>query len=107
MQNEFRDVPGGLTDRIAQAIGDPGSVVGPRRSPGYRTDSPHHADTYESVTRWSTRAVLAVLTQAGECGCPGGYDLTPEPYRYVVQHTEACETKRRAEAGALVQSPVT
>lgn len=38
-------------DRIAQAIGDPGSIVG-RRDPG------------ESVTRWSTRAVITTLLRA-------------------------------------------
>jgi len=42
----------GLTDRIAQAIGDPGSIL-PRL--GRDTDNP------ESVTSWSTRAVEAVL----------------------------------------------
>lgn len=36
-----------LTDRIAQAIGDPGSIL------------PREPD--ETVTRWSTRAVEAVL----------------------------------------------
>ena len=36
-------------DRIAQAIGDPGSIVIRREG--------------ESVTRWSTRAVLLVLAE--------------------------------------------
>jgi len=42
----------GLTDRIAQAIGDPGSILPRLRR---NTDNP------ESVIRWSTRAVEAVL----------------------------------------------
>lgn len=36
-----------IVDRIAQAIGDPGSIVGDRQP-------------FETVTRWSTRAVLAL-----------------------------------------------
>jgi len=38
-------------DRIAQAIGDPGSIVG-------------RSDGKETVTRWGTRAVLQVLTES-------------------------------------------
>lgn len=40
-----------LADRIAQAISDPGSIDVRR----------HNGDTPETVTRWSTRAVLYVL----------------------------------------------
>lgn len=43
-----------LIDRIAQAIGDPGSIL-PRR---FDDDG----DPAETITRWGTRAVLAVLT---------------------------------------------
>lgn len=39
-------------DRIARAIGDPGSIVGPR-----------HYSAGETVTRWSTRAVLQVIAE--------------------------------------------
>jgi len=41
-----------LEDRIAQAIGDPGSIVGFR---DWNND--------ETVVRWGTRAVLAVLAE--------------------------------------------
>jgi hypothetical protein len=40
-----------FTDQVAQAIGDPASIVGPRLDPA------------ETITRWSTRAVLAVLAE--------------------------------------------
>lgn len=93
--NDFPDVPGSLTDRIAQAIGDPGSIVGRKLGPSWGKGNDGYAEHEETVTRWSTRAVLTVLTAAGECGCPGGYDLTPPPYRYVIQHTDKCVEKRR------------
>jgi hypothetical protein len=41
-------------DRIAQAIGDPGSVVGNRIHTSFGDDRD------ETITRWATRAVLAV-----------------------------------------------
>jgi hypothetical protein len=50
-------------DRIAQAIGDPGSVL-PRA--GRDTDQP------ESVTRWSTRAVIAVVDADRSSSMPPG-----------------------------------
>jgi hypothetical protein len=43
-----------FTDRIAQAIGDPGSIAGARLQ---------HTWGPETITRWSTRAVLATLTE--------------------------------------------
>jgi len=48
-------------DRIAQAIGDPGSVVGRRRGPTWGEGNDGYAELFESSTRWSTRAVVAVL----------------------------------------------
>lgn len=48
---QLRTLPS--ADRIAQAIGDPGSVVG-------------RILADETVGRWVTRAVLAVLTEAQE-----------------------------------------
>jgi hypothetical protein len=45
-----------LVDRIAQAVGDPGSFL-PRL---HRDDD----ERREAITRWSTRAVVAVLTEA-------------------------------------------
>lgn len=49
-------------DRIAQAIGDPGSVVGRKLGPSWGVGNPGYAPEEETVTRWSTRAVLAVLS---------------------------------------------
>lgn len=43
-----------FTDRIAQAIGDPGSIAGPRHQYEFGP---------ETITRWATRAVLNVLTE--------------------------------------------
>ncbi len=48
-------------DRIAQAIGDPGSIVGRRELPW--RDGGEDGGQGETVTRWSTRAVLAVLAE--------------------------------------------
>lgn len=48
-------------DRIAQAIGDPGSIVGRKLGPSWGVGNKGYAAEEESVTRWSTRAVLAVL----------------------------------------------
>lgn len=50
-----------LIDRIAQAIGDPGSVVGRKLGPSWGVGSDGYAEQEETVTRWSTRAVMAVL----------------------------------------------
>lgn len=49
-------------DRIAQAIGDPGSVVGRKLGPSWGEGNPGYAPEEETVTRWSTRAVLAALS---------------------------------------------
>src|ERR1044071_7183380 len=53
-----------LINRIAQAIGDPGSIVGRRPGPSWGEGNEGYAEVAESVTRWSTRAVVAVLTEA-------------------------------------------
>jgi hypothetical protein len=50
-----------IEDRIAQAIGDPGSIVGKRKGPGWGKGDDGYAEREETVPRWSTRAVLAVL----------------------------------------------
>jgi hypothetical protein len=50
-----------LTDRIAQAIGDPGSIVGRKLGPSWGKGNDGYAENEETVTRWSTRAVEAVL----------------------------------------------
>lgn len=57
-------------DRIAQAIGDPGSIVGPRRLT-HRDGEP-----IETVTRWATRAVMAVLA---ETAAPPAVDHAEPP----------------------------
>lgn len=57
---------GELTDRIAQAIGDPGSIVGRKFGPSWGEGNEGYAEQEESTTRWSTRAVLVVLTQPGD-----------------------------------------
>jgi hypothetical protein len=55
-----------LTDRIARAIGDPGSVVGRRYSPSWGIGQDGYSLEEETVTRWSTRAVLAVIAATSE-----------------------------------------
>jgi hypothetical protein len=52
-----------LTDLIAQAIGDPGSIVGRRLGPSWGEGNAGYAPKDEPVVRWSTRAVMVVLTQ--------------------------------------------
>lgn len=89
-----RDIGGTLEDRIRFAIADPGAFVGGRRGPTWPEDNPAHAGRQETAAEWSARAVIAVLTQPGPCGCPGGYDLTPPPYRAVVVHTAECRADR-------------
>lgn len=79
-----------LDTQIAQAIGDPGSIV-------------TRDNDEESLTRWASRAVMAVLTRPGHCGCPGGYDLTPPPYRYIVNHTEECHDMDAASREHLIE----
>jgi hypothetical protein len=87
-----------LEDRIAQAIADPGAIVGRKLGPSWGAGNDGHADDEETVPRWSTRAVMAVLTATGPDGCPGGYDLTPPAYRYVVRHTEQCRPTADADS---------
>ncbi len=89
-----RDVGGTLEARIAFAVADPGSFVGDRRGPTWPSGHPAYDLRQETVSEWSARAVIALLTQPGECGCPGGYDLTPPPYRAVVVHTAECRADR-------------
>ena len=48
-------------DHIARAIGDPGSVVGRKFGPSWGEGNAGYAPEEETVTRWATRAVLAVL----------------------------------------------
>lgn len=55
-----------LEDLIAQAIGDPGSVVGRRLGPSWGRGNDGYAREQETVTRWATRAVLATLDQGGQ-----------------------------------------
>lgn len=50
-------------DRIAQAIGDPGSIVGRRLGPSWGEGHEAYQPVEEFVARWATRAVLAVLRQ--------------------------------------------
>lgn len=50
-------------DRIAQAIGDPGSIVGRRFGPSWGEGNEGYAPETETVPRWCTRAVLAVLAE--------------------------------------------
>jgi hypothetical protein len=87
-----------LEDRIAQAIADPGSVVGRKLGPSWGPGNDGYAENEETVARWSTRAVMALLTESGPDGCPGGYDFTPPAYRYVVHHTAQCRPPTDAAA---------
>lgn len=50
-------------DRIAQAIGDPGSIAGNRLGPSWGAGNEGYAEEQESVTRWATRAVLQVVSE--------------------------------------------
>ncbi len=59
--------PRSRKDRIAAAIGNPGSVLPRGHSDRTGADG---APVLESVTRWATHAVLAVLD--GETGLPPG-----------------------------------
>lgn len=54
-----------LVDRIAQAIGDPGSIAGRKLGSSWGEGNDGYAEPEETVTRWSTRAVLRVLEEAG------------------------------------------
>jgi hypothetical protein len=54
-----------LVDQIARAIGDPGAVVGRRLHPSWGEGNDGYAEEAESITRWSTRAVMQVLADAG------------------------------------------
>jgi hypothetical protein len=53
-----------LADQVAQAIGDPGSIVGRKFGPSWGEGNDGYSEHEETVTRWSTRAVLAVLAGA-------------------------------------------
>jgi hypothetical protein len=75
-EQEKRDTMNELEDLIAQAIADPNSVVGKRRGPGWGKGDDGYAEEYETVPRWSTRAVLAVLDQRQLTALPA-----PEPGR--------------------------
>ncbi len=92
-----REIHGTLEGRITFAIADPGAVVGDRRGPTWPANHPAYAVRQEAAAEWSARAVLAMLTQPGKCGCPGGYDLTPPPYRLVVSHTAECKARSAAQ----------
>lgn len=52
-----------FADRIAQAIGDPGSIVGRKLGPSWGVGHDGYSEREETVTRWSTRAVLALLAE--------------------------------------------
>lgn len=56
-------MPETFEDLIARAIGDPGSIVGRKLGPSWGKGRPGYSDREETVTRWATRAVLAVLAQ--------------------------------------------
>jgi hypothetical protein len=54
-----------LEDRIAQAIADPGAVVGRKLGPSWGRGNDGYTKEEETVTHWSTRAVLTALDKAG------------------------------------------
>lgn len=54
-----------LTDRVAQAIGDPGSIAGRRFHPSWGEGRDGYREEPETVTRWAARAVLLVLIETG------------------------------------------
>lgn len=51
-------------DLIAQAIGDPGSIVGRRLGPSWGVGQPGYSEKDETVTRWSARAVMSVIADS-------------------------------------------
>lgn len=54
-----------LRDRIAQAIYDPGAVVGKRVGPSWGPAHEAYADEQESLWDWQIRAVLQVVRTDG------------------------------------------
>ncbi|MEU4777489.1 hypothetical protein [Micromonospora sp. NPDC023633] len=58
-----------LAPWIRRAIGDPGSIAGFRRGPHWPEGHEGWAEQAESVTAWSTRAVLRVLAVDGRPRC--------------------------------------
>lgn len=54
-----------LEDLVAQAVGDPGSIVGGKSGPSWPARHAAHSPTEETVPRWATRAVLTALDNAG------------------------------------------
>lgn len=54
-----------LRDRIAQAVYDPGAVVGPRVGPSWGPAHEAYADEQESLWDWQIRAVLRVVRTDG------------------------------------------
>lgn len=55
-----------FANRIAQAIGDPGSIVGRKLGTSWGAGNDGYSEHDETVTRWSTRAVLAVLNEQAD-----------------------------------------
>lgn len=84
-----------LVDRIAQAIGDPGSIVGRKLGPSWGKGNDGYAEREETVTRWSTRAVIAVLVDAlavEPCHITGMHE--PEHHvRYMCSDQTAAQLK--------------
>lgn len=74
-----------IKDRIAQAIGDPGSVVGRRLGPTWVDDPDAYADEFESPVRWSTRAVLALLESIAP-----HHEIEFSPAGWVIAHSMRC-----------------
>jgi hypothetical protein len=52
-----------LEGQIAQAIADPGSVVGHCLGPSWGRGTPGYAPRQESITAWATRAVMRTLAR--------------------------------------------
>lgn len=66
-------------DRLAQACGDPGSIVGRQ----------HHIN--EPLSRWQMRAVLHVLAEMGARNTPRFCDKTPN-CRMAAGHNGGCRS---------------
>jgi hypothetical protein len=72
-------------DRVAQAIYDPGSVVGGRRGPSWGVGRPWYDQEQESLWDWQIRAVLHTLR-------PGGQpDEAVDPPRVQVHDTDRAD----------------
>lgn len=61
-----------LADQIAQAIGDPGSIVGRKLGPSWEPGEDGYAEVEETVVRWGVRAVRATL--AAEFAAPASHE---------------------------------